>query len=74
LEDIVTPVTVNANTETGNINFITNMDITPPYVVSVTPPDLSISPEIIINFSEPLDISTLIKANCYLIKSGKHSK
>jgi len=70
-EDIMTPVTVNAGSETSNINIVTNRDITNPTVVSVTPPDISISPDVIIKFSEPMDMATLIKENCYLIKSGE---
>jgi uncharacterized protein (TIGR02145 family) len=68
--DIVTPVTVNAGSATPGINFITNKDITPPLVVAVTPPDLKMSPDIIIKFSEPVDINTFSGATCYLIKSG----
>jgi uncharacterized protein (TIGR02145 family) len=68
--DIVTPITVNAGSETTGKNFITNKDVTPPNVVSVTPPDPKISPDIIIKFSEPVAISTFTTQSCYLIRSG----
>jgi len=71
--DNMTSVVVNTGAGVSGINFITNKDITNPTVVSVTPPDLSKSRDIGIRFSEPMDMSTLIKANCYLIKSGDTS-
>ncbi len=71
--DNVTSVVVNTGAGITGIDFITNKDITNPTVVSVTPPDLSKSQDIGIRFSEPMDMATLIKANCYLIKSGDTS-
>ena len=69
-EDQVATVSIQNASEVSNINFVTNMDITPPYVVSVTPPDISKSQDIGIRFSEPVDMSTLTIDNCYLIQSG----
>ncbi len=69
--DNVTSVVVNTGAGITGIDFITNKDITNPTVVSVTPPDLSKSRDIGIRFSEPMDMATLIKENCYLIKSGE---
>lgn len=66
-EDNMTSVLVNARASTSGIDFLTNKDITNPTVVSVTPPDISISPDVIIKFSEPLDMSTVTKGTCYLI-------
>jgi uncharacterized protein (TIGR02145 family) len=71
--DNVTSVVVNAGAGITGIDLITNKDITNPTVVSVTPPDLSRSQDVGIRFSEPMDMATLIKANCYLIKSGDSS-
>ncbi len=45
------------------------MDITPPTVVSITPESgvkVEILPDIIIKFSEPVDITTFTDASCYL--------
>jgi len=70
-EDNVTSVAVVDGTMISNINFVTNTDITPPTVVSVTPPDISISPEVIIKFSEALKMNTVNKESCYLLKSGE---
>ncbi len=70
-QDIVASVTVNAGSGTSGINFVTNKDITNPTVVSVTPPDISKSPDVGIRFSEPLDMTTVNKESCYLIKSGE---
>ena len=71
--DNVTSVVVNTGAGRTGIDFITNKDITNPTVVSVTPPDISQSPDIGIRFSEPMNMATLIKANCYLTKSGETS-
>ena len=68
--DIITPVTVSAGSSASGINLITNQDVTPPLVVTVTPPDLSISQDILIKFSEPVDIKTFTGTTCYLVKSG----
>jgi uncharacterized protein (TIGR02145 family) len=68
--DIVTPVTVTTGSATSGIDFVTNKDMTPPVVVAVTPPDLKVSQDIIIKFSEPVDVSTFAGTTCYLIKSG----
>lgn len=69
-QDVMSAVTVNSGAVTLDINFMTNRDITPPSVVSVTPPDLSISQDIGIKFSEPVDMGTVKKESCYLLKSG----
>jgi len=70
ITDVNSPVTVNNGSGTSGINFVTNMDVTPPAVVAVTPPDLKMSQDIIIKFSEPVGISTFSGTTCYLIKSG----
>ena len=57
--DNVTSVVVNTGAGRTGIDFITNKDITNPTVVSVTPPDISKSPDIGIRFSEPLDMGVL---------------
>ena len=73
-QDIVASVTVNTGSGISGINFVSNKDITHPTVVSVTPPDISKSPDIAIRFSEPLDMSTVKKESCYLIKSGDNEQ
>jgi uncharacterized protein (TIGR02145 family) len=64
-----TAVSVSNDLETSGINIITNMDITSPTVVSITPQTgvkVEILPDIIIKFSEPVDITTFTDASCYL--------
>lgn len=69
-----TPVTVIAGKETSGINFLTNKDVTAPTVKSVVPASgttgVSVLPNILITFSEPVDMSTLTGQSCYLTKAG----
>jgi uncharacterized protein (TIGR02145 family) len=69
-----TNVTVSAGKETSGINFITNIDKTPPTVKSVVPADgtsnVSVLPDILITFSEPVDMNTVTGQSCYLTKAG----
>jgi uncharacterized protein (TIGR02145 family) len=71
--DAQTIVPVTSGLEKPNINFITNIDNTPPTIVSITPemtnneaPVVEIQPDIIIKFSEPVDITTFTDASCFL--------
>jgi uncharacterized protein (TIGR02145 family) len=58
----------------GIANIITNRDITPPEVASVTPDKgsfVKVLPDIIITFSEPVDLTSFTDASCFLqIESG----
>ena len=69
-----TTITVSAGQEEKNKDFITNVDKTPPEVESVVPAntssDISVSSSIVITFSEPVDISTITDASCYLETNG----
>jgi len=78
LKDVTpTPITVSAGQEKKDINFITNVDKTPPTVVSVVPADYTGKPAnapvtttIVITFSEPVDISTITDQSIYLETGG----
>ena len=53
----------------GVANITTNRDITPPTVASVTPGTgslVKVLPDIIITFSEPVDLTSFSDASCYL--------
>jgi uncharacterized protein (TIGR02145 family) len=69
-----TNVNVLAGKETSGINFITNIDKTPPTVKSVVPAvgtsNASVLPDILITFSEPVDMNTVTGQSCYLTKAG----
>lgn len=73
--DLITTVQVSAN-ESQPANggtIITNKDVTPPEVVSITPGDgspVKILPDIIIRFSEPVDINSFSDATCYLLSGS----
>ncbi|HUX59615.1 MAG TPA: Ig-like domain-containing protein [Bacteroidales bacterium] len=70
-DDVAKAVSVSIGPPTEGINLITNKDITPPTVVSVSPAydavDFDIKENIIIRFSEPVDINTLSGETCYLV-------
>lgn len=75
--DIPKPVTVTAGTETQNINLITNKDLTQPKILSVYPANaaanVSVTSDIVITFSKPIDETTLTDKTCYLESGGiKH--
>ncbi len=64
-----TAVPVSSGSETSGINIITNIDNIPPTVLSITPVSgtkVEILPDIIIKFSEPVDITSFTDASCYL--------
>jgi uncharacterized protein (TIGR02145 family) len=79
-ESNVTPlaVTVTAGKEISGINFFTNKDVTRPTVTSVAPAagatGVSVLPDILIKFSEPVDMNTLTDQTCYLTKAGSTDK
>jgi uncharacterized protein (TIGR02145 family) len=63
------PVSSNQPQPADGGTIITNKDVTPPQVVSITPSDslpLKVLPDIIIRFSEPVDINSFSDATCYL--------
>lgn len=66
-------VTVTPGTTLPNINFITNIDKTPPTIETVSPADgssnVSVLPNILITFSEPVDMSSLTNQSCYLTEA-----
>jgi len=68
-----TTVAVSAGNNLGTIDFITNIDKTPPTVESVSPangsPNVPVLPNIIITFSEPVDMLTLTLQSCYLTEN-----
>ena len=76
--DLITTIQVST-TESQPANggtIITNKDVTPPQVVSITPSDgspVKVLPDIIIRFSEPIDINSFSDATCYLLSGNvKH--
>jgi uncharacterized protein (TIGR02145 family) len=73
-KSIVTVVAAGSNT--SGINLITNIDLIPPYVVSVSATDVSgslvnITTNFSIKFSEAVDETSLSNATCYLTAGTK---
>jgi len=68
------PVTVNAGTVTSGINFVTNLDLTPPQIAAIFPENnatgVSVTAEILVTFSEPLEVSTFTNATFTLNNGG----
>ncbi len=68
-------VTVNGGHNTPDINLITNLDKTHPKVLSAKATDVSgnlmnVLSNIVITFSERMDMATLTDATCYLDSAG----
>lgn len=72
-EDSKTMVAVTAGNEKSGIDIWTNQDVTPPTVVSITPNNglpVGVMPDIIIKFSEPVDMTSITDPSCYLQSGG----
>ncbi len=75
--DSYSTINVSAGSNTGGKNLITNIDLTHPSILSVSPADgttgFDIVKDITVKFSEPVDETTLNAQTFYLESSGvKH--
>ncbi len=70
VEDIAAIVTVSAGGPAGPITILTNRDVTPPVVLSVSPgsgsTDIAVTSQILAGFSEPVDAATISASTCFL--------
>jgi YVTN family beta-propeller protein len=69
-------VNITAGQLAENINLVTNKDITPPYVLSVSPRNDSVGVEVfsqvVIAFSESMDLNSFTDESCYLSAVDNH--
>jgi uncharacterized protein (TIGR02145 family) len=66
----IATVAVTPGSESPGINFITDIDLVPPEIISVFPKndaiDIDIFPDIVITFSEQINEASLSVSTCYL--------